>query len=218
MSGIEIISNSEVTEILSESILNGVVYVRTSPNIIEVDGANVIVEAPASSKIIEVSSYVFVDDSSVQRIRIYAEGALVAARSIINLIMGRGTNISAADNSSDNRVDITITDRSSTIIAQTTSLTLTDALSGNEYSNEGATALVTFLENASAGSIFTFYVVDADGIRITAGGTRTIQQGSLITSAGGYIESSMIGSSVTIKKVTSNQILVKDSTGQWEFN
>lgn len=70
--------------------------------------------------------------------------------------------------------------------------------------NTGASALVTMnLPAASVGQTYTFYVTDADGIRITpntsaAGTIRISAAVSSAGNAGGYIQSTTIGSSVTL--------------------
>lgn len=82
--------------------------------------------------------------------------------------------------------------------------------------NEGATGLVTLtLPNASAGSFISFAVQDANGIRIQAGSGDTIRVIDAVTSAGGYIQSTAIGSTVLLWGLNADEWVAMSVTGVW---
>lgn len=84
--------------------------------------------------------------------------------------------------------------------------------------NEGSTAKnYHTLPAASGGYSFrgTFYVQDADGMRITAGSGDTIRVLDKVTAAAGYIESTTIGSYVTIQDINADEWVVIGIGGVW---
>lgn len=91
--------------------------------------------------------------------------------------------------------------------------------SGTVYINTGSTtkANVTLPgANVTEGGVeFTACVVDADGIRLTAATGDVVYIGSSASTSGGYIESTTIGSCVTIMSTDSTNWLAKSMTGTW---
>lgn len=82
--------------------------------------------------------------------------------------------------------------------------------------NEGATAKVYFtLTTAAAGYEQTFIVQDADGLRITSSASDTIQVIDKVTAAAGYIESTTIGSTVTLVSVNAVEWYATEIHGVW---
>jgi len=110
-----------------------------------------------------------------------------------------------------------ITDPSGAFIfAVTANDTLTAANTGNTYTNEGATALITLtLPTAALGYEFEFIVVDTDGIRVQAAAGDNIRVGSEISGTAQYIQSAKIGSVVKIKAVNSTNWVAVSSMGTW---
>lgn len=103
--------------------------------------------------------------------------------------------------------------------ALTANYTLTAANTGGSFSNDGATALVTFtLPPAAADLVFTFVVNDADGIAVDAAGTNTIRIGTLVSSAGGVATSTQIGSVLTIQGVNSTEWNATTVIGVWDLS
>lgn len=88
--------------------------------------------------------------------------------------------------------------------------------SGTVFTNEGATAAnYHTLPTAVAGYEFTFVVQDADGLRVTSSASDTIRVIDKVTAAAGYIESTTIGSVVTLVSVNAAEWYVKSIHGVW---
>lgn len=82
--------------------------------------------------------------------------------------------------------------------------------------NEGATAKnYHTLPSAVAGYRFTFIVQDADGMRIVANTDDTIRVIDKVTAAAGYIESTTIGSTVTLVSINAVEWYAVAITGVW---
>ena len=87
---------------------------------------------------------------------------------------------------------------------------------GSVVTNAGATALVTrTLPAAAAGHHFFFYCADTDGLKITAGTGDTIRVIDKATGAAGYIQSTAIGSSVTLVAIDADQWVAVAICGVW---
>ncbi|HMJ83686.1 MAG TPA: hypothetical protein VK504_10990, partial [Vicinamibacterales bacterium] len=70
--------------------------------------------------------------------------------------------------------------------------------------NSGATALaVRTLPAAGNGKSYTYYVLDADGIKIQAGAGDTIRVITKVTASAGFVQSTTIGSTITLVAVGS---------------
>lgn len=103
--------------------------------------------------------------------------------------------------------------------AHTADFTLTADNTGGSFSNDGATALITFnLPNAAVDLVFTFVVNDTDGIAIDAAGTNTIRLGEVISAAGGIVSSTQIGSVLTIQGVNDTEWNATTIIGQWSVS
>lgn len=83
-------------------------------------------------------------------------------------------------------------------------------------SNEGATAQnYHTLPAAAAGLVFEFFLQDADGIRVVANTGDTIRVLSLVSPAAGYVESTTIGSSITLKAINATEWVTTSAVGTW---
>jgi hypothetical protein len=103
--------------------------------------------------------------------------------------------------------------------SHTTDFTLTADNTGGSFSNDGATALVTFhLPPAATDLTFTFVVNDADGIAIDADGTNTIRIGELISTAGGIATSTQVGSVLTLQGVNDSEWNATTVIGVWDLS
>lgn len=82
--------------------------------------------------------------------------------------------------------------------------------------NEGTTAVnYHTLPTATAGYLLTFCDQDADGIRITANTADTIRVIDKVTAAAGYIQSTTIGSCVTLTAINAVEWFATSITGTW---
>lgn len=95
-----------------------------------------------------------------------------------------------------------------------------NVIAANESStifiNEGATAKnYHTLPTAVAGYVLTFCCQDADGIRVTASGGDTIRVIDKVTAAAGYIESTTIGSTVTLISINATEWFATSINGVW---
>ena len=88
--------------------------------------------------------------------------------------------------------------------------------SGTVLTNEGTTAKnYHTLPSATAGLVFQFVCQDADGIRITANTDDTIRVIDKVTAAAGYIESTTIGSVVTLVAINATEWIATSIHGVW---
>lgn len=93
---------------------------------------------------------------------------------------------------------------------------ITAAESGTTFTNEGSTAQnYHTLPTAVAGLIYTFYVDDADGIRIVANTGDLIQINGIVSSSAGYCESTAIGSSITLTAINATDWVAISVIGTW---
>lgn len=100
--------------------------------------------------------------------------------------------------------------------AEDTSYAVTAADRGKTFTNEGAGAIVPFtLPTGDDEGPFTFAVLDADGIRVTAPASHTIRLSTLVTITAGKIESTEIGASVTLRKVSAAEYVALYGIGTW---
>lgn len=87
---------------------------------------------------------------------------------------------------------------------------------GKYLTNFGSTAKnYHTLPTAAAGLIFTFICVDGDGLRATAASGDAIRFDLAVTSAAGYIESTSIGSTITLVAIDSDTWVVVSYVGDW---
>lgn len=106
-----------------------------------------------------------------------------------------------------------------TVTPKTADYTATTAESGDTFTNEGASAKPIFtLPAAAAGLEYKFAVQDLDGLRILAASGDTIRFGENVSAAAGYIESTTIGSVVTLQAINSTEWFVMNFVGLWEIN
>jgi uncharacterized Zn-binding protein involved in type VI secretion len=104
----------------------------------------------------------------------------------------------------------------SLVAARTSSATLSTADVATLITNEGATALVTHtLPAAALGLEFSFCVQDTDGIRVVAAGSNTIRVAGSVSAAGGRIDSTTVGSAVTIKAINATEWVAVEVVGTW---
>ena len=95
---------------------------------------------------------------------------------------------------------------------------LTADETGKVLTNEGTTVQnYHTLPTAVAGLTYTFYVDDADGIRITANTGDIIQINGVASSSAGYCESLTIGSSVTLVAINATDWVATSSVGTWNL-
>jgi hypothetical protein len=82
------------------------------------------------------------------------------------------------------------------------------------FTNEGTTAVnYHTLPTAAANLEYTFYVQDADGIRITANTGDTIRIAATVSSVAGYITSTTIGDSVTLVAINATEWVATSLVG-----
>jgi len=94
--------------------------------------------------------------------------------------------------------------------------TITSSESGSVFTNEGATALnYHTLPTAVSGLTYTFYVQDADGIRVTANTGDTIRIDTSVSASAGYAESTTVGSSVTLTAINATEWVATSVIGTW---
>jgi len=87
---------------------------------------------------------------------------------------------------------------------------------GRVYSNTGATARNDYtLPTAVGGRHYQWVILDADGIRITANTADTIRVIDKVTAAAGYIESTTIGSVVTLVAINATEWVATSIHGVW---
>ncbi len=84
------------------------------------------------------------------------------------------------------------------------------------YTNEGTASKIDFrLIFAELGVEFQFYVQDADGLRVVAAAGDTIRIGSLVSAAAGNIESTQVGSSITLLAINATEWVATSVVGTW---
>lgn len=82
--------------------------------------------------------------------------------------------------------------------------------------NEGVSAKnYHTLPAAAAGLQFTFYCHDTDGIRIVAAGDDTIRLAASVSIAAGYVESTTIGSAITLVAINATQWVATSIVLTW---
>lgn len=97
-------------------------------------------------------------------------------------------------------------------------LVLTSGQSGSIITNTGATeksynTLPT--PEADESLEFSFVVMDADGLRITAPAGVIIYNGDLPSTVGGFYESAYIGSLIKIRSMNATTYITEAATGAW---
>lgn len=94
--------------------------------------------------------------------------------------------------------------------------TLLEQETGRGYTNEGATAQTVFaLPEALPGLTYTFIVQDADGIRVNAFSSDTIRIGATVSASAGNMQSTAIGSVVTLLAINQVEWVATISIGTW---
>jgi len=87
---------------------------------------------------------------------------------------------------------------------------------GRIYTNEGVTAAnYHTLPLAAVGMQYTFVVQDADGLRVVANTGDTIRISANVTAAAGYVESTTIGSTVTLTAINATEWIATSKGGVW---
>ncbi len=93
---------------------------------------------------------------------------------------------------------------------------ITASESHSTFTNEGASALnYHTLPTAVAGLSYTFYVQDADGIRVVANTGDTIRVAGVVSGTAGYTESTNIGDSITLTSINATEWVAVSSIGSW---
>ena len=93
---------------------------------------------------------------------------------------------------------------------------INSASSSITYTNEGTTAKnYHTLPTAASELTFSFCTQDADGIRVVANTSDTIRVIDKVTAAAGYIESTTIGSCVTLIAINATEWFATDIHGTW---
>lgn len=85
------------------------------------------------------------------------------------------------------------------------------------FGNSGTAKNYHTLPSAFAGYIFTFVVLDTDGMRITAAAGDTIRIAGTVSAAAGYIEAATIGNTVTLVALDATQWVATSVIGTWTF-
>ncbi len=137
----------------------------------------------------------------------------------LNLIPVRCT-ITAAEDTTNEEVDVTISAGIHTIETHTTADTLTAAESGSLHTNGGASGSVALtLPTAAAGLRFSFAVRAAQALVVTANTGDTIQLGTAAaTAAGGTVTADAIGESVDLIAINATEWICVPGTaavGTW---
>ncbi len=108
------------------------------------------------------------------------------------------------------------------VTSKTGAYTVTEVETFGHLDNQATTARVDYtLPTGEAGMTYTFYVDDADGIRIIPSGSNTIRIGASVSSTGGgggYIEATAVGTSVTLTFIGNNRWVADSSVLTWTFN
>lgn len=86
-------------------------------------------------------------------------------------------------------------------------------------SNEGSSAQnYHTLPSAIAGLTYTFLVQDADGIRVTAASGDTIRLSEVVSASAGYVQSTTIGSAITLVAVNATEWIATEICGTWSVD
>lgn len=92
---------------------------------------------------------------------------------------------------------------------------------GNFFTNEGASALIVFnlptavLNTTTGGYRYTFYVQDVDGLQVVAAAGDTIRVGTSVSAAAGNIQSTNIGSCITLQCINATEWVAQSVIGSW---
>ena len=102
------------------------------------------------------------------------------------------------------------------LIVKATSYTLLPSDSGTIFTNEGASALVTFtLPTALAGLRYSFIIQDVDGIQVDAATGDTIRIGASVSAGAGNINATTIGNTVTLVAINATEWIALSREGTW---
>lgn len=105
------------------------------------------------------------------------------------------------------------------VVDRATALGLAVGDSGTLYTNVGAGSRVDLTLPAigatTIGTFFTFACEDADGLRIIAPASTTLQIGSTATSVAGYVESTTIGSVIKLVAVSATRWVAETIVATW---
>jgi hypothetical protein len=103
-----------------------------------------------------------------------------------------------------------------TVIPKTANYTVLSADNGNTFTNEGAVAKIDFtLPAAAAGLVYTFIVQDFDGLRVVAAAGDTIRLANAVSGLAGNLDSTSVGSVVTLKAVNATEWIATATGGLW---
>lgn len=101
-------------------------------------------------------------------------------------------------------------------LVKASSYTLTVADIGKRTVNTGATSQPTYtLPPGVIGMHYLFYCDDADGIKVLAVSSDTIRDGSTVSAAAGYIDTTSIGAAMDLEFVSANHWAVVSKNGTW---
>lgn len=93
---------------------------------------------------------------------------------------------------------------------------ITAGESGKVFTNEGVSAAnYHTLPTAQTGLTYTFIVQDVDGLRVTANSGDTIRIGKNVTAAAGYVETTVIGSRITLIAINATEWVDVNYYGPW---
>lgn len=88
--------------------------------------------------------------------------------------------------------------------------------SGKTFTNEGTTAKRNFtLPAAVAGLFYTFIVIDADGLTVTAAAGDTIRLSAAVSAAAGNTDSTTVGSVVRLEAINATEWIATSIVGTW---
>ena len=97
--------------------------------------------------------------------------------------------------------------------------TLKEKDSRKVFTNEGSSSLNTYnLPPASSGLDYIFMLENAGSLKVQTAGTNIIRIGDLVTTAGGYVVSSGIGSSLEIIGINASAYVALSYLGSWQLN
>jgi len=96
--------------------------------------------------------------------------------------------------------------------------TITAAMSGNVFTNEGAAGQIVFtLPAAAAGLNYTFYVYENKNLRVQTATGDQIKSGKFISIVTGHVEADEVGSLIDIIAVNSSLWVVRSMVSAWRL-
>jgi hypothetical protein len=102
------------------------------------------------------------------------------------------------------------------VVPKTASYTIVAGDSGKTFTNEGSTTKIDFtLPAAAAGQVNTFIVQDPDGLRVVAAAGDSIRLGGAVSALAGNLDSTSVGSSVTLQAINATEWMATAYGGLW---